>query len=635
MRALGLPDRALPIGKDIRTNKPVSIGLKRLSEHVDVMGPTGVGKTQGVLLPLFQELARMRDVSVIAVTCKGGFASMCADFAIGHGLTDRLVVFNPGQTLLGFNPLRKNGWPAERHAKMARTAVLAARGEHSLDQMPQLSRLLFLSLAVAFEQNLDLVKAARLLRPGKSVLRNDMIRVVQSEFLRESLEWFNSLKDVRQEEIGASTAGRLENLVSDPLIRTILTEQTFCLDVADIIRNHKKLCIDVGFYNPLVPDDAKTMLRLLINNILAHKFAIPKAEQTPTILLLDEVQEYATEDLATALTLGRELKLFVVMAHQFPSQLKLSADDSHLFEAVQECCRTKIVFGGLHVSELEGVVKELVIDQFNPYFIKDERKTLELEPIETTRETATRGFTIGGSLGMNRGTSSATALGKSRGVSKMKGTSENSSNTVSSAHVSGASSMASTGETILPNGEIITVAHAGAGSSQSDMNSQAFTDAYGLFESHGTQETTSKTETAGRQTGFSVGLNGSWNQSRTRTPFYEYIKRWVVSSRTFQTLEEFLTLALQTIKAQPRGHFVLKVPDHKAVFVRAHFVREPWISNALRTRALERIYRSLAPPEPPEKHIEPAAPYQVPAVEVKSREAPPPPPKQYPLDWGS
>ncbi len=211
-----------------------------------------------------------------------------------------------------------------------------------------------------------------------------MLRVVQSEFLRDSLEWFNNLKDVRQEEIGASTVGRLENFVTDPLIRAILTEQTHCLDVGDVIRNHKKLCIDVPFYNPLVPDDAKTMLRLLINNILAHRFAIPKAEQTPTILLLDEVREYATEDLAVALTLGRELKLFVVMAHQFPSQLKLSADDSHLFEAVQECCRTKIVFGGLHVSEFEGIVKELMIDQFNPYFIKDERKALELEPIETT-----------------------------------------------------------------------------------------------------------------------------------------------------------------------------------------------------------------------------------------------------------
>lgn len=218
---------------------------------------------------------------------------------------------------------------------------------------------------------------------------------------------------------------------------------------------------------------------------------------------------------------------------------------------------------------------------------------------------------------------SALGAGGRPNRSKMKGTSENWNNTVSSAHVSGASSMASACETVLPNGEIITVAHAGSGTSDADVNGDAFTDGYGSFESHGTQEATSKTETAGSQTGVSLGLNGGWNQSWTRTPFYEYIKRWVVSSRTFQTLEEFLTLALQTIKAQPRGHFVIKVPGHKAVFARAHFVREPWISNALRARALERIYRSLAPPEPPEKHIEASAPYQVPVVDVESREAPP------------
>ena len=66
-----------------------------------------------------------------------------------------------------------------------------------------------------------------------------------------------------------------------------------------------------------------------------------------------------------------------------------------------------------------------------------------------------------------------------------------------------------------------------------------------------------------------------------------------MSALTFQTLDEFLTLALQIIKRQPRGHFLIKVPDQKAVFVRAYFVREPWIPTAIRTRALERILRSL------------------------------------------
>src|SRR6266566_8561638 len=132
-----IPNRPIPLGVDLATGEPVNLGLARLSEHMVCSGPTGVGKSQGVMFPLFQKIAPMPDVSVIAMTCKGDYCDMCADWAIAHGLTKQLIRFKPGHApFVGFNPLRKNGWPAERHAKIARTAVLASRGEHSLDEMP-------------------------------------------------------------------------------------------------------------------------------------------------------------------------------------------------------------------------------------------------------------------------------------------------------------------------------------------------------------------------------------------------------------------------------------------------------------------------------------------------------------------
>jgi len=619
-----LQKRIVPLGTDVVSGGSVGLSFGRLTEHVDVIGPTGCGKTQSVMLPLFQRLAVMPDVSVVAMTCKGSFATMCADFAISHGLTSKLAVFNPGDAQpAGFNPMRKNGWPAERHAKIARTAVLAARGQHSLDEMPQLGRLMYLSLAIAFEQGLGLDTAARLLRSGRSALRSGLLRAIQSEFLRESLEWFDGLKDQRQEELAASTLGRLENFVADPLIRQILTEEEHCIDLGDVIRNHKKLCIDLGFYNPLIPDDARTLGRLMLNTILAHKFATPAAERTPTVLLIDEAQEFATEDLAVALTLGREMKVFVVLAHQFPSQMKLSSADSNLFDAVRECCRTKIVFGGVHASELEkDIVKELMIDQFNPYAVKDEISTLECEPVESTRVTTTGGFTIGGSLGKTTGTSTATARGRARATSRSWGASHAHSDALSVVHSTGTNSGISTGETILPNGETIAVAHNIEGESAVDALGTSSADSYGEFQSQGEQESSSETRTDGTQQSSMLTLNGSWTQSWSRAPFHEYVKRRVVSSRTFQTLDEFLTVALQAIKRQPRGHFVVKVPDKKAVFVKAHYVREPRIPEALRGRALARAYESLRP-APPAPEASPTRAYQLPAPAVEFSELPP------------
>ncbi len=51
-----------------------------------------------------------------------------------------------------------------------------------------------------------------------------------------------------------------------------------------------------------MPDDVRTLGRLILNNLLAHVFARQAAERSPVFLVIDEVQEFATEDLAEALT---------------------------------------------------------------------------------------------------------------------------------------------------------------------------------------------------------------------------------------------------------------------------------------------------------------------------------------------
>ncbi len=625
-------NRPLPLGVDVATGETVNLGLDRLSEHLVCLGPTGCGKTQSIMLPLFERLGPLA-ISVIAMTCKGDYADMCTDSAIAHGLGDKLVRFKPGHApFVGFNPLKKNGWPAERHAKMARTAVLASRGEHSLDQMPQLSRLLFLALAISLEQGLTLVEAARLLRPGSSPLRNMMLRNVQSEFLRDALAWFHDLKDSRQDELAASSLARLEAFTADPLIRSILTETECCLDLHDLLTNHRKLVVDCNFYSPLVPDDARTMLRLILNSTLAIKFATPKEERSLTVFLLDEAPQYCTMDLAAALELGRELKIAVVLAHQFPSQFKLSPEDARIFDAVQHCARTKIVFGGMHVAELEGVVKDMMIGEFDPYSVKDQVKTLIVEPTETTREVATNGFTIGCSLGKTSSTSSAIARGEARGTSRQWGGSHAHSDAVSLAHSTGVSAGMGEAQTMLPNGEIITMASATNGTTDISTAGTASVESYGEFQSEGENESRSITKTEGNQDGCIMGLNAGYTRSVSSIPFHELTKHWQVD-KTFWQLDEFLTVCLQKFKAQPRGHFVIKVPDHKAVFVRANYVRVPWVSNAMRERALARMHERLLAAGSPTAIAPPANPaYQLSSGEVKSAGEPQPPPENDPMD---
>lgn len=270
----------------------------------------------------------------------------------------------------------------------------------------------------------------------------------------------------------------------------------------------------------------------------------------------------------------------------------MNNQDARIFEAVRNCCRTRILFPGMHVDELEAEVKDIMIDQWNPLAIKDQRKTLIVEPTETTREVVTNGMSAGASFTRTSGTTSAATHGTSHGKSRQWGGSRAHSDAVSMADGSSVSSGMTSGETILPDGQVISITSAIDGAGEFHTNSATSLDSYGEFQSEGEQDTTTKSKTEGNQKSSGRTFTTGWNQSRSVVPFQELTKHWQWE-KTYWQFDEFLTICIQKIKTLPPRHFVIKVPDSKAVFVRANFIREPWIPNAMRAKALERIHRSL------------------------------------------
>lgn len=109
-------------------------------------------------------------------------------------------------------------------------------------------------------------------------------------------------------------------------------------------------------------------------------------------------------------------------------------------------------------------------------------------------------------------------------------------------------------------------------------------------QSRGRSQSRSHSDQRGQSASVNVGESVGENVSKSITPWYEYRKRRIVSSRQFLNREEQMILSLQKIKSLPKGHFLLKVPDHEAVFVRAPFVKDPWLSQRKRQDAMERIY---------------------------------------------
>ncbi len=602
MANVGPRSKALYLGNEVKSGEPISLRRKWFETHFHVLGPPDSGKTR-LLLWIFEYLAQIPRATIVLINPKGPFARMARDWAIGHGQSKRLVWFDPGdrEFAIGYNPLSANGLPVATHAKAVREAVRSAWGQSSFDATPQLARLLYLSIAVSLSLGHTLLDALRLLRSGPegSRVRKGLLRALASgtargerdliAFLEDALMSFDSVTERRQEELSASALARLESFVCDPVISRIMT-QPRCLNLANLIAEHKILLVNLEIGRPLRIDDIKLFGRFLVNDIVNHVFSRPPSPGEPVYLILDEVQNFATRDLCSILDMGRELGLHCVLAHQTLGQLRAEDETGYLYSSVQGCARTKFYFGGSSSEDLEVLVKDACIEQFDPYKVKDEIKTLLLDPIESRRTVVTTGVSTSTSFGTAHGTSHArnrvnsVGFSASEGESSMDGASDATS--FSSGHVSGRQ-FGLGGDGILANGEVTGTSESDI-ESHTDLHSQ--THAEGFASSRGVHMSEAEGEAEGTQEVRSFNVTHGMSESTSDVPFYDYRKLWRVSSRTFESEQEYLTINLQQIKSQPQAHVFLKVPGTAGCFLKLPRVKTPRISARARAAGLEKVF---------------------------------------------
>lgn len=541
-----LSKRELPLGTNIATGNQLSLSGEWLQTGLHLIGPTGCGKSM-VLFFLFQQLVKIRNATIFLFDPKGSLYRMARDWCILHGLTDLLVLFDLGEeeASIGYSNLRPNGQSVPAQVKFAREGFRSAWGQNSFDQTPQLARILFMILFVARTLELGLVEALGLLRPGSAVRKRALAKLPPS-YIREALGYFDSLPERRQEELAASTLARLEPFVADPQIARVVGQQERSLDLATVLKQHKVLLANLEHYRPLLPDDSRLLGRMLINDVIAHTFERSEAEQDPVFLIIDEVQEVATRDLCAALDRGRGLGLHVILAHQHCAQLMEEDKTGYLFHSVMNDARTKIIFGGSSARDLEQfLVKEVLIDQFDPWTIKDELTSLELDPEEETRtsitkttsrsqgrglafpssetigdsDTTTSGISDSTSYGTEESESQASTRGTTRGASQAYGASENESQASTRGTSASSSLTRGVSET---HADTWADTHASAENwSESDGEGEAF--------SEGSTDSTGSGESGASDFCFTFDADGDYTRA------YHYTNGWSThedSSRT-------------------------------------------------------------------------------------------------------
>ena len=399
------------------------------------------------------------------------------------------------------------------------------------------------------------------------------------------------------------------------------------------------------------------------------------------------MQNFATTTLCDALDEGRGIGFHSVIAHQHLSQLADEDKSGYLLRSVLNDARTKIIFGDLDFDDLQMLSRNVMLDRYSPWALKDELTSPVFVPVETTRvsksvshstsrgrglslpesategtsESTSRGTTESLTLGFQESRSRAQTHGRSRGTtysmgesisdvdswaetnadgeSWADGESEAASWAASSAMSMGESAGMGEGTVMTPDGDDLTMtthetagtsaafvlgtsagssrvqSHSSGGSrmhasthggargvtrstsvstSEAESESQTVGETQGRSVAH--QHGTSEVETTGTSRAVSRGRTPSWSEeesesvSETVSPFHEYHREDMVSSRTYLTPEEQTMLAMQELKAIPKAHFLLKTPESSACVVQAPWVDEPWISQRARAEKLSRVY---------------------------------------------
>lgn len=306
--------------------------------HVHVLGPTGSGKTEGVLWPMIcQDLER--PVGVTVLDPKGDLAERTVEAARSYGRTVVAIGPDRPQTL---NPLAGE-------AKAAAQSLVEA-----LDKVFPSDHAFFRTLGrTLLRQSVLALKGVPGTDPGLADLRaflgdEDVRRqaLVQTKdadakayFRGEYAGW--SAKARNEYTLGLRSA--LQALADQADIARIMGGKD-PLDVDGILERGDVLAVAL----PTGPlgEAGRIFGSYLLARLQAA--AVARKGGAPHFLYVDEFQEFATPSFAEFLELARSYRVGAVLAHQNLAQLPATLRSSVLSNA-----RNRLLLGGLSGEDLE------------------------------------------------------------------------------------------------------------------------------------------------------------------------------------------------------------------------------------------------------------------------------------------
>lgn len=409
-------NRDILLGKDTSAGGNAYLPLDTLMEtSVHVIGASGYGKSFWLRSLIDQFVAFNQPFSVI---------DPHGDL-YGHALSalrrssvkpSRIVLLDPSDDryATAFNPLRAVADPAEA-SSLVLEACLKAWGAASFDQTPRMEGLLRGVFRMLAENNLTLLEAFDLLNVDRSDLRGALREQVADPFVRA--DWLEFEKLPRQDKliVVESSRNRLRRFLQSIRIQQMIGQSRNVLNLREVMDQGQCLLVNLGGLASS-PETQRLLGALVVNGFYHAAKARNPTRRRDHFLIIDEVGQFATRDIANSADENRKYGLHLVLAHQRLRQLE--REDADVLSAVMTNAKIRVVFGGLERVEAERMARELFTGQVRGDRIKHVSYATKFRPVFDTFEVETESWsdTEGEADGNAWSESSSTATHEGEGV---------------------------------------------------------------------------------------------------------------------------------------------------------------------------------------------------------------------------
>lgn len=318
----------------------VKLTVREQATHIHAIGQPGTGKSRALESWAMQKVYAKQGFAVLDPAGDLYDNLLLRISALAQRdptLAERVVLMNPSDPTwtVGFNPLQPiQGIYLERLAWYL-TDVIVKIWKLEATAVPRTMRLLTFSFLALAEFSLSLVDLPRFLTDR--TFRNSLIARTKYRQVAEYFSYEFPKREAGVQQWATPVLTKIGPLIFDPDVRLMLGARS-TINFRKILDN--KLILLVNLSKGILGEGNSALLGAFVVALL-QKAALSRADtrfREPFCLILDEFQNYTTDNIRDILSESRKYGLSLVLAHQYLDQLQGDLRDAVMNTAGTLAC---------------------------------------------------------------------------------------------------------------------------------------------------------------------------------------------------------------------------------------------------------------------------------------------------------